>query len=240
MCNNGTMEPQPPDPDVLLAVLDAWFTPKILDTCKKIRQTNTDKPWQNDVVVGLARQCYALQKHLRRGYQESDAHYMAWAARTLLELKVWAEFVTKSEDNLKRFYQGMYVDASTAFQVGAKATAALDDHPLKAAGQKILDNAKPDLIAKLEAAEVSESERYLRPSDVAKQLALEIEFNIANMTFSKWAHATAQSVLLPLYAEGKPDSKDTLFLMMGTGNAVLVIEKLTDYLKKRGLPAFEP
>jgi len=87
---------------------------------------------------------------------------------------------------------------------------------------------------------VSESERYLRPIDVAKQLALEIEFNIANMTFSKWAHATAQSVLLPLYAEGKPDSKDTLFLMMGTGNAVLVIEKLTDYLKKRGLPAFEP
>ena len=44
----------------------------------------------------------------------------------------------------------------------------------------------------------------------------------------------------PRYAEAKPDSKDTLFLMMGTGNAVLVIKKLTDYLKKRGLPTFEP
>ena len=161
--------------------------------------------------------------------------------RTLLELKVWTEYVTQSEENLKRFYQDMYVDASTAFQVGVKATAALGDHPLKAASNKILDNAKPDLIAKLSAADdVSESERYLRPSAVARQLGLEIEFNIANMTFSKWAHATAQSVLLPLYAEGKPDSKDTLFLMMGTGNAVLVIEKLTDYLKKRGLPTFEP
>jgi hypothetical protein len=85
---------------------------------------------------------------------------------------------------------------------------------------------------------VSESEGYLRPSNVAKQLALEIEFNIANMTFSKWAHATAQSILVPLYAEGKPDSKNRLFLMMGTGNAMLVIEKLTDYLRRRDLPNF--
>jgi hypothetical protein len=239
VCNNRTVEHQVTDPNILLAILEARFTPKILDTCDEIRQTNTDKPWQNDIIVGLARRCYNLQKHLRRGYAESDEHYMAWAARTLLELKVWTEYVTVSEDNLRRFFQDMYVDARTAFQVGAKATAGLDDHPLKAASQKILDNAKPDLGAKLEGAEVSESERYLRLSDVAKELALEIEFSIANMTFSKWAHATAQSVLLPVYAEGKPDSKDRLFLMMGAGNAVLVIEKLSDYLKKRDLPTFE-
>ena len=55
---------------------------------------------------------------------------------------------------------------------------------------------------------------------------------------SKWAHATAQSVLLPVYAEGKSDSKGGLFLMMGAGNAVLIIEKLTEHLKKRGLPTF--
>ena len=224
------------DPDMHLAVLDTRFTPKILDTCNRIRQMNTDKPWRNDVIVGLVRRCYDLQKHLRRGYAESDEHYLAWAARTLLELKVWTEYVTKSEENLKRFSQDMYVDANTAFRVGAKATAALDEHPLKAASKKILDDTKPDLMAKLAAAEVSESERYLRPSDVAKQLGLEIEFDIANMTFSKWAHATAQSVLLPVYAEGKPDSKIGLFLMMGAGNALLVIEKLSDYLKELGFP----
>ena len=238
MCNNGIVEFQPPHPDVVLAILDARFTSNILDTCTKIRQINTGKVWQNDVIVGLARRCYDLQAHLRRGYAESDAHYMAWAARTLLELKIWTEYVTQSEENFKRFHQDMYVDANTAFQVGAKATASLDEHPLKTESQKILDNARLGLKARLEAAEVSESERYLRLGDIAEQLALETEFNITNMTFSKWAHATAQSVLLPVYAEGKSDSKGGLFLMMGAGNAVLIIEKLTEHLKKRGLPTF--
>src|ERR1039457_717162 len=173
------MEVPHQDPDIHLAVLDTRFTPKILDTCNRIRQMNTDKPWRNDVIVGLVRRCYDLQKHLRRGYAESDEHYLAWAARTLLELKVWTEYVTKSEDNLKRFFQDMYVDGSTGFQVATKSLVKLDDHPLKTESQRILDDAKPDLVAKLAAADVGESEKYLRPGDVAKQLGLEAEFAVA-------------------------------------------------------------
>ena len=228
-----------PEPEVLLETLANRFTPRILDACKLIHQTRTDKPWQTDVIAGLASRCYELQRHLRRGYAEFDAHYMAWAARTLLELKVWTEYVTKSEDNLKRFFQDMYVDGSTGFQVATKSLVKLDDHPLKTESQRILDDAKPDLVAKLAAADVGESEKYLRPGDVAKQLGLEAEFDVANMTFSKWAHASAFSVLLPLYAEGKPDSKNEMFLMMGTCNAVLVIEALAAYVRKTDLPALD-
>ena len=233
------MDPQEPDPRALLAILEARFTPRILEACKKIRQTQTDTPWYNDVLVGLALRCYSLQEHLKRGYKESDAHYMSWAARTLLELKVWSVYVTTSEDNVKRFHQDMYVDANTAFRVGTKTSAALEDHPLKTAGQSILHGIEWDLKAKLQAAEVSESQTYLNPRTVAKHLHLDIEFDIANMTFSKWAHATGQSVLLPLYETGKPNSKCDLFLLMGTQNAVLIIETLTTHLKERGLPTFE-
>jgi hypothetical protein len=61
---------------------------------------------------------------------------MAWAARTLLELKIWSVYVTESDANLKRFYQDMYVDANSAFKAGEKAVSALEEHPLKAASQK--------------------------------------------------------------------------------------------------------
>jgi hypothetical protein len=75
----------------------------------------------------------------------------------------------------------------------------------------------------------------LNAGKIAKQLSLDIEFEIANMTFSKWTHATAQSVLLPLYSRGKSDSKYHLFLGMGAGNAHMVMDRLSTYVRQNDL-----
>jgi len=228
--------PELAEPKVILAGLNSRFTNKFLRDCEGIRRRATDgKQWRIDAIVALAIRCYHTQAHLKRGYIESDAHYMAWAARTLLELKVWAIYITGSDVNLKRFYQDMYVDINSAFKTGEIAVNALEEHPLKAASQKLLDDCRERLEEGLAGAQLCGSEPYLKVRAIAKQLSLDIEFDIANMTFSKWTHATAQSILLPLYSRGKPDSKYHLFLGMGATNAHLTMDRLSAYIKQNGL-----
>jgi len=47
---------------------------------------------------------------LRGKYRKHDA-LLAWAARNLLELWVWSAYVTRSEENLKRFNDDLLFDA---------------------------------------------------------------------------------------------------------------------------------
>jgi len=80
----------------------------------------------------------------------------------------------------------MYLDGRSAFQVASRAVAGTG-HTVKSASQKSFEDAKPGLTAKLAGGGLTQSEQYLRASDVAKQVGMDIEFSIANMTLSKWA-----------------------------------------------------
>ena len=55
--------------------------------------------------AGLLISATSAQKHLRLGFEHRDISHVCWAARTLLELFVWADFCRADKENARRFYQ---------------------------------------------------------------------------------------------------------------------------------------
>jgi hypothetical protein len=230
----------PVEVDVILSVLSARFTPKSLETCELVLQEASFEHNEAATVVAfIARRCHNLQQHLTRGFAEGDIQYLAWAARTLFELKVFSEFVMQSDENRKRFIKDAFVDASSAMQVAYQTVATLLDEQTKIEGQKLLEQIKPDLTAKLENAGVTPSDKYLHVAALAKNLGIEAEYRIVNMLLSKFTHTTGLSVILPFETEKKVATARESFLLLGAMNALHTINRLSDYAHTHGLPPLD-
>lgn len=98
--------------------------------------------------------------HLRRCYAESDVHHTTWAARTLLEIRMFAEYITSSSENMRRFYQDLYVDGEHALDVASKVLDKIPDDPTTPVAREFLEQAIPLVQTRSEAADASELEAY--------------------------------------------------------------------------------
>lgn len=218
--------------DILEALRDR-FTPAVLAEFDDLLSQPGANEWEHPVVVGLVRRCFSLQKHLRRAHDENDPHYLAWAARTLIEIKVFAEYVTASEDHMRRFYQDLFVDGDTALNVATKSLDSLpQDHPGVSPGRKIVEDSHPALKQHSNAINASGLAGYLSPPLLAKSQGIEAEFKMSHTALSKFTHATAASTLAAL-APSEFAKQFGPFLQLGADNAVNALASLQQYIQSR-------
>ena len=223
-------------PDELLATLSERFTPDALAEFDSLLASPGVTEWEHPVIVGLARRCFNLQKHLRRAHEESDPHYLASAARTLVEVNVFTEYVTSSEEQMRRFYQDLFVDGNTALNAATKSLDLLPhDHQGVAEGRKIVDNSRPALKEHSDANEASGLKGFLSLASLAQSQGSDAEFRMANTALSRFTHATAASILAGL-APAELAKQFGSFLQLGADNAVDALVKLQQYVQYRQQP----
>jgi hypothetical protein len=88
-------------------------------------------------------------------------HYTAWAARTLLEIRLFAEYVTSSNENMHRFSQDFFVEGARALSVTSKVLDKIPDDPSTPIGKEFLEQSIPLVKTHSDAADVSELEAIL-------------------------------------------------------------------------------
>lgn len=214
--------------------LDARFTDLIYLRCQELLKQKEEDFWYHNIFIGLAMQTLKAQYHLKKAYcpPNDELCYLAWACRMLLELKVWTLYVIASEQNAKRFSQDQFVDGNTALQAVQRALAAIPPAPGTDEVQRTVAEMESQLKVKMDEAGVSYKDPFLSIKRVAKEVGLEVEYNVANVMFSKFVHATAFSVLVSV------DTVDYMFVM-GAQNAFFILDTLSAHLRKLGLPTFD-
>jgi hypothetical protein len=135
---------------------------------------------------------------------------------------------------MSRFLRDAFVDASTAFDVAGRNVKAISDHATKEESQQVLAWIDSHLRPILDEQQVSANEGYLTPSAIAKSIGAHPEFGIINMLFSKFAHTTALSALLPFESTEKLALIRALLLQVGAMNAIFVADRLADYIRNGG------
>jgi hypothetical protein len=116
---------------------------------------------------------------------------LAWTARNILELAVWIEFCTLSDDNAGRFQEDAVRDLAglaDAVQRVIRSTEGQEDAELELAQHRLTDFAANALgIPAL-------GNDFHRVIQAATLLGRAESFAAANKLFSKFAHSTARAV----------------------------------------------
>ena len=224
----------------LTATLDRRFNRTVLVRCKElIEYDSPERPfWHLNVYIGLIHETLKMQFHLKRAYSELELNYLAWAARNLLELRVWSSYVVRSEQDAWRFHQDQFIDGVTAIRSMTKAADKIE----RAVDAEFLRSCAAGLRTKLEPlcanAGVNETSGYLSPKLIAKEVGLDGEFEVHNTITSKLLHATGFSVLVAQDDISKSQTTDSCFVYAAS-NALTILDLLNSHLKALGLPPFE-
>jgi hypothetical protein len=150
-------------------------------------------------------------RHLTRA-ADGNYEYLGWCSRNLLELLVWATFVTKSKENARRLFDDYIIDTehlvaslrNLLLLFGAKGHPDVDRNLADLAFQSAV------LHEEREKSTLSDETRYLEVGKVAKDLGMGHTFSSLNRVLSKLAHPTSLSILLALPPE--PDSQIRSFM----------------------------
>src|SRR5450756_1934122 len=67
------------------------------------------EPWHSNIVGAIPLRARINYGHLTRAVQ-ANYEYLGWCSRNLLELLVWALYVTRSEENARRLFDDYIID----------------------------------------------------------------------------------------------------------------------------------
>ena len=148
----------------------------------------TNTPWFFNTITALLRAIGREYHHLNIGY-EKTGRVLSWAARNLMEIDIFTEYVLKSKDNAKRFSEDQFIDALDIFSsfkawiIGGEPNSTTP----------LLDLT----IAEMERVKSQQGitrTKYLRTEDIAKSLNRLDEYKHFNKVASKLIHPTAWSL----------------------------------------------
>jgi hypothetical protein len=170
------------------------------------RAAPAERGWYVQVISGLLFRVLSEYSALKRAYQderEKSSALLAWRARNLLELSVWARYCLASEGNVRRLYEDGGRDASGIYDAflkwGAKTAQGEDwlSH-LRAAKTDLGQQAAGQGIESLD-------DDYKPVGEAAREIGLGPHFPTKFKLLSKFAHPTAMTFV------GAPDeTKDSL------------------------------
>jgi len=156
-----------------------------------------DNAWWVEVFASLSAQTFAEYLALKRAYQENrgDASLLAWRARNLLELSVWALYSAKSRDNARRLFEDAGRDANDLYDVFSKwgkATAQDADwlDSFTNAKRTLSERATSEGIESLDGS-------FKRVRDAAQECGMGQHFSLSIKLLSKFAHPTALLIFAP-------------------------------------------
>jgi hypothetical protein len=169
-------------------------------------------------------------------WKGNDYRRLAWATRSLVELKLWTKYVIASKENALALNREYDVDNGNMW---ALLKPALNTD----AGQQLFSQIFPiplsEMIAKvqqhLDSVGLTGDEDYMRMTKVAKEVGLLDEYKYVNSTLSKFVHATGLSILVD------PEKARMMMPMNCVGacfNVKQIFEDIQAHLPKVGLPTF--
>lgn len=145
---------------------------------------------------------------------------------------MFAEYITSSSENMRRFYQDFYLDGSHALSVSSKVLDKLPDDPSTPVGREFLKQAIPLVKTHSEIADATELDTYLGVRTIAKSLGHEAEYQMSNMVLSKFTHATALSILIPVVPSAITPICNA-GLSLGFDNVMKTMQWLAEYVSSR-------
>jgi hypothetical protein len=136
---------------------------------------------------------YNLLKEADDDHRRYTVSRLAWHARNLLELSVWAIYCMGGIPNVRRLYEDAgrdVADMYSAFQKWGETTTqdAGFISRFASAKQDLAQRAAADGVEELDAA-------YMQVSTVAKEIGMGEHFRVGFKLLSKWAHPTAMQML---------------------------------------------
>jgi len=170
-----------------------------------------DEGWYGELFSSLCYRVFFEYHALKDAYAavppEDDLALLAWRARNLLELSVWATFCATDRNNARNFFEDLVCDANNllaAFKTWGEATNQTPDWFQHG------DKAKDGLTnAALARGVASIDRKFKAVSDAAKDIGIDNHFNLMNKLLSKYAHPTAMLILGN--AENHAAQKDRIF-----------------------------
>jgi hypothetical protein len=155
---------------------------------------------------------YNLLKEANGEKRRDTVSLVAWRARNLLELAVWAVYCMGGAEKVRRLYEDAGRDATdmfNAFQKWGEATAQDANFISRfvSAKQDLSQRAATEGIEELNAS-------YMRVASVAKEIGMGDHFMVGFKLLSKWAHPTAMQ-MLNVEGEEKIHLQRECFFSMG-------------------------
>jgi hypothetical protein len=152
---------------------------------------------------------YHLLKEAHAEQQQDHTSLLAWRARNLLELSVWAQYCSKSKENARRLYADAgrdVTDVFSTFQRWGSATAQDTEFIVSLTG------AKQDLAGRAASEGIETLDgSYKKVHDAAKECGQEGNYRVAFKLLSKFAHPTAMQMIASADAERSRLQRDCFF-----------------------------
>ncbi len=200
------------------------------------KNSGKDNEWQVQLLGGLCFQVFNEYLRLQeaRVAARTDTSLLAWRARNLLELSVWATYFGRSRENAWRLYQDAGRDAKNLLDVFEQSGRAINP---QADWLSVIADGKTDLSrrAATEGIETLE-ERYLRVEDAAGECGLEHMVKTPNKLLSKFVHPTAMQIV-GIADKAKQILQRDMFYGLGClffVGAFTALEKSVLYIRPQG------
>ena len=152
-----------------------------------------DRNTQSDLLKKIRQSVEQNSTELQLAFSERPLNTVAWLARNLLELAIWSEYCTQSEENAKEFVIDSARDACDVLDIPDGLLSKESFQPIR-----------QELIAKARTDGFDIEENYTRVATAAKKLGRIEFFKHMNKAFSKFAHPTALSIVY------NPNDEETL------------------------------
>jgi hypothetical protein len=157
------------------------------------QQRDRLEPWHWQVFAGLLISATSAQKHLRLGFEHRDISHVCWAARTLLELFVWADFCRADKENARRFYQDAMRDLNGTMVTFQQLLDVIDVTPEQRMMIDDTQEGSEDLSVRGGLA--PQNTKFTQVADAADKIGRGPWFRKANKILSKLVHPTAFAVV---------------------------------------------
>jgi hypothetical protein len=215
----------------LLAETRARFD-QVLAFLPALEQCEARERWHRVVFKGLLLEAEHGFCNVLEALNTGDLRRLAWATRSLMEIKLWSKYVIISEDNARRLDREYDVDLKNIWRV---FEPIFSSEP----GRAILSQIIPEFDKAVEGrmAELgwTENEQYTRMKKLATEVGLVKEYETVNTLLSKLVHATGLSIL------ANRDGFASLAQLMAFGGYTYcneILKDIQEHLPTLGLPAY--
>ena len=157
----------------------------------------SDQRWWGQLLTGLCSRIFYEYLALKRANEQRNASneaLLAWRARNLLELSVWAHFCIKKDD-ARRFFDDAGKDTNEIISAFEKWGKSMNSEPTWFEPAR---HARSELRERALGRGVSSIDgTYIKVSRAADEIGIKDHFDVSWKLLSKFAHPTAMTILAP-------------------------------------------
>jgi len=166
--------------------------------------------WWIQVMGGLLSKVFTEYLSLKQSFDDKgEPSLLAWRARNLLELSIWSQYCSKTEEHAHRVYEDAGRDEIGIYEEFSKwGTATSKDQDFldifSEASKNLEQRAMKEGISSLDG-------KFKEVADAAKELGLWHHYKVSNRMLSKFAHPTALSILAVADQKTEQEQRELFF-----------------------------